>query len=140
MTVNNVRRALIRQFDERKFLLATAQFGLVIRKAPLTARAPDLAVFEIGRIVEQDGFIHSPPQFVVEVLAPGEDLSRKIVDYAGPGVHEVWVVTPESRTVEVLARETGVLRAAQTLSHGTLTAPRHLQPSDLSQILKCEAF
>jgi Uma2 family endonuclease len=59
-TVSNIRRALV-QLDEPEFLVATAQFGLVIRKAPLTVRVPDLAVFEIGTIVEQDGFIHSPP-------------------------------------------------------------------------------
>jgi Uma2 family endonuclease len=61
------------------------------------------------------------------VLAPGEDLSRKLADYGSLGVPEVWVVSPESRTIEVLTWENGVLRAAQTLSDGTFTSPRHSQ-------------
>ena len=40
-----------------------SEFGLVIRKQPLTSRVPDLAVFELSAIVEQDGYIHSAPQF-----------------------------------------------------------------------------
>ena len=37
--------------------MLVTSFGLVIRKAPLTARVPDLAVFELATIVEQDGYI-----------------------------------------------------------------------------------
>jgi Uma2 family endonuclease len=86
-----------------------------------------LAVFEKDTIVEQDGFVHSPPQLVAEVLAPGEDLSRKLADYASLGVPEVWVVSPEARTFEVLTRENGSLHVAQTLSHGVFTSPRYPQ-------------
>ena len=72
-------------------------------------RVPDLALFQACTIVEQDGFIHSPPQLVAEVLAPGEDLSRKLADYASLGVPEVWVVSPEAQTVEVLTSRSGTL-------------------------------
>jgi Uma2 family endonuclease len=120
--VDGLRDLLVRQLDRRAFRVATAKFGLVIRKQPLTVRFPDLAVFERSTIVEQDGFIHSPPQLVAEVLAPGEDLSRKLADYASLGVPEVWVVSPESRTVEVLAFEKGGLHGRQVLSDGTFTS------------------
>jgi Uma2 family endonuclease len=121
-TVGNICNALATQpLDAPEFLIATAQFGLVIRKAPLTARVPDLAVLEASTIVEQDGFVHSPPHLIVEVLAPGESLSRKLVDYASIGVPEVWVVSPEDRTVEVLYLEDTHLRTASVLSIGTLT-------------------
>jgi Uma2 family endonuclease len=123
-TISKVRKALVAHLDEPEFLVATAQFGLVIRKSPLTVRVPDLAVFEKDSIVEHDGFIHSPPQLVAEVLAPGEDLSRKLADYASLGVPEVWVVSPESRTVEVLLSDNDSLHRAQTLSHGVFTS-RH---------------
>jgi Uma2 family endonuclease len=122
-TISNIRNALATHLDDPEFLIATAQFGLVIRKAPLTARVPDPAVFETSTIVELDGFVHSPPQLVAEVLAPGEDLSRKLADYASLGVPEVWVVSPEARTVEILIRENGGLRVTQTPSHGTFTSP-----------------
>ena len=126
-TVGNVRKALVTYLDRPGFLVATAQFGLVIRKAPLTVRVPDLAVFEKDSIVEQDGYVHSPPQLVAEVLAPGEDLGRKLADYASLGVPEIWAVSPEAQTVEILTSKNGTLRSAQTLSHGVLTSPHFPQ-------------
>lgn len=38
------------------------------------------------------------------------------------GVPEVWVVSPEGRTVEVLYLENGLLRSSHVLAHGMLTA------------------
>jgi Uma2 family endonuclease len=98
-------------------------FGLVIRKAPLTSRVPDVAVFLKSTIVEQDGYVHSAPQLVVEVLSPGNtrrERERKLADYASLGVPEMWVVSPEARTVEVLYLENGFLRSAQVLAQGVL--------------------
>lgn len=122
--VGNIRYVLRDQFDDDRFFVVTARFGLVIRKEPLTVRCPDLAVFDKDTIVEQDGFIHSPPQLIAEVLAPGEDLNRKLADYASLGVPEVWVVSPESQTVEVLISEEGRLHTAQTLSDGVFQSPQ----------------
>ena len=119
-----VSRLLASQLDEPEYFVATAQFGLVIRKQPLTVRVPDLAVFQKRSIVEQDGHIHSAPQLLVEVLSPANtrrEREEKLADYASPGVPEVWVISPEARTVEVLNWEDGYLRSAQILSHGTLT-------------------
>jgi Uma2 family endonuclease len=124
-TVSKIRHSLLGQFEEPKFFVLTAQFGVVIRKAHLTVRVPDLAVFEIGTIVGHDGFIHSPPRLVAEVLAPGEDIRRKLADYARPGVPEVRVVSPESRTIEVLIWENGNLDIKQTHSQGTFTSPHY---------------
>ena len=39
-------------------------------RSRLTTRVPDLAVFYANRIVEQDGYIHSAPELIVEVLSP----------------------------------------------------------------------
>jgi Uma2 family endonuclease len=104
-------RLLASQLDEPEYFVATAQFGLVIRKQPLTVRVPDLAVFQKRSIVEQDGFVHSAPQLIAEVLSPGERIAEKLADYAALGVPEVWVISPEARTVEVNGR----------LAHGVLT-------------------
>jgi len=97
----------------------------VIRKAPLTSRVPDLAVFQASTVIEQDGYIHSAPQLVV--LSPGNtrrERERKLTDYASLGVPEMWVVSPEARTVEVLYLESGCLRSAQVLTQGVLE-PKH---------------
>ena len=127
LIVTNVRYVLSAQLARRECHVMDSSFGLVIRKAPLTSRVPDLAVFRKSTIVEQDGYIHSAPQLVVEVLSPGNtrrERERKLEDYASLGVPEMWVVSPEARTVEVLYLENGFLRSAQALTQGVLE-PKH---------------
>ena len=74
-------------------------------------------------IVEQDGYIHSPPELVVDVLSPSNTRSEraeKLRDYEEIGVPEVWVLSSEARTVEVLRLENGKLRTVQVVSEGQL--------------------
>ena len=123
LIAQRIYKALDAQLDAREVLVLATVFGLVIRKAPLTSRVPDVAVFRKSMIVEQDGYIHSAPQLVVEVLSPGNtrrERERKLADYASLGVPEMWVVSPEARTVEVLYLESGFLRSAQALTQGVL--------------------
>ena len=123
LIVANLHDVLVAQLDRRKVRVVVGSFGVVIRKAPLTSRVPDLAVFQTSTIVERDGYIHSAPQLVVEVLSPGNarrERERKLADYASLGVPEMWVVSPEARAVEVLYLENGFLRSAQALTQGVL--------------------
>jgi Uma2 family endonuclease len=125
--LTNLDRLIAPQVSRREVMVITAQFGLIIRRAPLTSRVPDLAVFEKSTIVEEDGYVHSPPQLVAEVLAPAETrrgLDEKLADYAPLGVPEVWVMAPQGMSVEVLYLEEGRLRRVQFLAEGILT-PRH---------------
>jgi Uma2 family endonuclease len=131
LIVANLHDSLVAQTDRREVQVVVGSFGVVIRKAPLTSRVPDLAVFLKSTIVEQDGYIHSAPQLVVEVLSPGNtrrERERKLADYASLGVPEIWVVSPEARTVEVLYLESGFLRSAQALTQGVL------QPKNFSGV------
>jgi Uma2 family endonuclease len=82
LAVGNIQDAFSGLLDRPEFHVMTAQFGLIIRKAPLTSRVPDLAVFEDSTIIEQDGFVHSAPQLVAEVLSPGETIEEKLAGYA----------------------------------------------------------
>ncbi len=105
----------------------TSEFGLVIRKAPLTCRVPDLAVFVPQNIVEEDGYIHSAPELVVEVLSPRNtrrEMAVKIQDYESIGVPELWILSPEARTIEVLRLQEGKLRTVQVLVEGQLCPAR----------------
>jgi len=114
---------LKRQIDPGQVRVLCTQFGLVIRKDPLVVRVPDLAMFRKNRIIEQDGYFHSPPELVVEVLSPSNNRSEreaKLRDYESLGVPEVWVLSPEARTVEVLLLENGKLRTVSTLREGQL--------------------
>ncbi len=116
-----------RQLDSRSYYLFTGSFGLVIRKQPLTCREPDLAVFERSTVIEKDGYLHSAPQLAVAVLSPANtrrEREEKLGDYASIGVPEVWVVSPEASTVEVLCLTDGYLRTAQILSQGVLEPSR----------------
>jgi Uma2 family endonuclease len=127
LTVDRLHSALKDQLDRDKVGVITGSFGLVIRKQPLTFRAPDVAVFEFSTVVEQDGYIHSAPQLVVEVLSPANtkrNVKAKLADYASLGVPEVWVVSPEDHQVEVFYLEDGSFHSSQPLTEGDLKPRR----------------
>jgi Uma2 family endonuclease len=119
--------AIRSQIDQETTVAYPAGVGVIVAKAPLTSRIPDLTMFDAATMVEHDGYIHSAPQLVVEVLSPANtrrEREEKIGDYARIGVPEVWVVSPEGRTVEILYLAEGYLRSAQILREGVLT-PKH---------------
>ncbi len=114
---------LKRQIDAAQVRVLCAQFGLVIRKDPLAIRVPDLAVFRKSRVIEHDGYFHSPPELVVEVLSPSNNRSErdaKLKDYETLGVPEVWVLSPEARTIEVLLLADSKLRTVSTRREGQI--------------------
>ena len=124
LIVAHLNRILTDQLPANRAAVLTGSFGLIIRKAPLTSRVPDLVVFELATLVEEDGFIHSAPQLLVEVLSPANtrrEREEKLADYASIGVPEVWVISSEARTLEVQYLEDGAFRLNQTLAQGNLT-------------------
>jgi Uma2 family endonuclease len=125
--VDNLTMAFHSQLDRKRTKFFGSTFGLVIRKEPLTCRSPDVAVFERSTIIEQDGYIHSAPQLVIEVLSPSETrrkIGEKLRDYESIGVAEVWLVSPEAATVEILYLQEGKLRSTAVLTEGILK-PKH---------------
>jgi len=127
LIVENVAHALHRQVNEPEVLVVTTQFGLIIRKQPLTSRVPDLAMFVKENLVEQDGYIHSAPELVVEILSPANtraERAEKLRDYEELGIPEVWVLSPEARTFEVLQLMNGKLRTVRVLTQGQLSPQR----------------
>jgi len=125
--INGLVYRITQQVDGREVKVVGAQYDLIIRRQPLTARVPDISVFQADTIVERDGRIHSAPQLIVEVLSPANtrrERAEKLADYASLGVPEVWVVSPEARTVEVLYLEDGQLRRQAVLAEGVLQ-PKH---------------
>ena len=127
LIAQNLARALDRQVNEREVLVLTTQFGLIIRKRPLTSRVPDLAMFVKKNLVEQYGYIHSAPELVFEVLSPANtrtERAEKLLDYEALAVPEVWVLSPEARTFEVLQLLEGKLRTVQVFTQGQLSPLR----------------
>jgi len=121
--IENLHRPLHLQLDPERFTVLGSTFGLIIRKHPLTSRVPDLAVFENSTLVERDGYIHSAPSLVVEVMSPANrkrQREEKLADYASLGVPEVWLVWLNERKIEVFLLENGKMHCAQVVSDGVL--------------------
>ncbi|MEO7142908.1 MAG: Uma2 family endonuclease [Bryobacteraceae bacterium] len=125
--VENLADSLKAGVDRKSVLILSSSFGLVIRQEPLTTREPDLALFIKSGIVERDGYIHSAPELVVEVLSPANtrvERYRKLRDYESLGVPEVWVVSPEAQTVEILLLNNGKLVRDRIVADGELHPQR----------------
>jgi len=123
LVAHALKHILEDQLDRKTFYVLGTQFGLVIRRDPLTSRVPDLAVFRKSNMVVLDGYVHSAPELTVEVLSPGDTRSEregKLRDYESLGVPEVWVLSPEARTIEVLQFENGKLRTVNVARDGQL--------------------
>jgi Uma2 family endonuclease len=126
-TVENLADLLKAQLDRRTVQVRVSTFGVVIRHEPLTTRVPDIGVFIRSNVVEKDGYIHSAPELVVEVLSPANTRSEraaKLLDYESIGVPEVWVVSPEAQTVEIMLLQDGRLATTSVLRQGNLTPIR----------------
>ena len=103
----------------------------MIPTEPLTTRVPDIGVFIRANVVERDGYIHSAPELLVEVLSPANTRSEraaKLQDYESLGVPEVWGVSPEAQTVEVLLQD-GRLATTSLLQEGQLNPTRFPEAS-----------
>ncbi len=128
--IEELARQLRAQLNPETVYVVTSVFGLVIKREPLTTRVPDLAVFVASQLVEVDGYIHSAPDLVVEVLSPANtrvERAEKLRDYASLGTPEVWVVSPEALSVEVLQLKDAQLITTAILSEGQLKPARFPQ-------------
>ena len=94
--------------------------------ADKTVLNPDLYFVsrERAHILTEQG-AHGAPDLVIEILSPSTaklDVGRKREIYAESGVREMWVVAPETRTVEVYRfaenreQPVAVLSASETLT------------------------
>ena len=94
--------------------------GVWLEHDPDTVREPDIAFFSPAKVpagVRVTGYSEAVPDLVVEVASPS-DSRREVHDKArmwlSHGVRLVWVVHPETRTVDVYRED----RDATTLSEG----------------------
>src|SRR5260370_16910582 len=75
--VEELARQLRAQLNPDTVYVVTSVFGLVIRREPLTTRVPDLAVFVASQLAEVDGFIHSTPYLVLQLLSPPDTRTHR---------------------------------------------------------------
>ena len=86
--------------------LTTSDAGVRLERDPDTVREPDVAFFSAERSPPGErvtGYAEVAPDLVVEIASPG-DSRREVYDKArmwlSHGVRLVWVVHPDTRTVE----------------------------------------
>ena len=94
--------------------LMASDTGIRLERDPDTVREPDLAFISADKLplnVRNPGYSDTVPDLVVEIVSP-EDRPSAVNDKAlmwrRYGVRLVWVVDPDTRTIEV-HRESGVM-------------------------------
>ena len=90
---------------------------------------PDIFFISAGRLsIIGEKYISDAPDLVVEVLSPStadRDQGAKARQYAKFGVHEMWIVDPQARTIEVFRSSSeGFRREATCSATDVLGSPR----------------
>ena len=83
-----------------------AETGFILATNPDTVRAPDVAFIAQERLPRPipERYLPLAPDLAVEVVSPSDvaqDVRRKVIDYLRAGTRLVWVVYPETQTVDV---------------------------------------
>ncbi len=87
--------------------LTASDSGVWLERDPDTVREPDIAYFSAEKMpqgVRVTGYAEVAPDLVVEVVSPNNTLvevNDKALMWLSYGVGLVWVVHPDSRTVDV---------------------------------------
>ncbi len=95
--------------------VTTSDAGVWLERDPDTVREPDVAFFSAAKVppgVRVTGYSEAVPDLVVEIASPS-DSRREVHDKAhmwlGHGVRLVWVVHPETRTIDVYRPDEAVV-------------------------------
>jgi Uma2 family endonuclease len=126
--IQNLIEALLPRIPHQETKILGSSVSLMIRREPLTCRAPDLLVYWRKNLVrDKDDVLRSAPDLLIEVLSPSETKRRKtlkLADYATIGVPEVWIVSPEAQLVEIHLLAEGKLPLSQVIAEGNLEPTR----------------
>jgi Uma2 family endonuclease len=114
LELSSALRSLVR--EHRLGRVFVAPLDIVIHRDPLRTRQPDVMfISNARRYLIGLQVIEGGPDLVIEVLSPTntrQELQEKLQDYQAIDVREVWIVSPQAQTVEVLQLSTaGVQRS-----------------------------
>ena len=90
-------------------VLMGSDAGVWLERDPDTVREPDIAYFSAERLppgVRITGYAEVPPDLVVEIVSPSDsprEVHDKVWMWLSYGVRLVWVVQPDTRTVDIHA-------------------------------------
>lgn len=91
-----------------------AETGFLLRSAPDTVRAPDVAYVARERaeaVGETRGYFPGAPDLAVEVLSPSDTVresEEKVAEWLEYGAKLIWVVSPKLRHVTVYRSPTDI--------------------------------
>ncbi len=108
-------------FVKRRRLGTTfaAETGFWLERGPDTVRAPDLAFTSAERLPLDDdtpGYLEVVPDLVAEVRSPNDsrrEVRAKAEMWLSHGVRLVWVVHPDTRTIDVYRADAPVATLAE---------------------------
>src|SRR4029453_16585782 len=97
------------------------EVGIYTRRNPDCVRGADVVFLSRERWPDgpPQGFLEVAPDLVIEIMSPSDrwqDVRQKLTEYFAIGVHRVWIVEPENRTVLVF-RSTTDLHQFATKNH-----------------------
>ena len=106
VSLTSGRRHYLLSVNSRLGRVFVAPLDIVIRRDPLRTRQPDLMfISNARRYVIGLQVIEGGPDLVIAMLSPTNtrlELREKLHAYQTIGVREVWIVSPQAQTVEVL--------------------------------------
>ncbi len=105
-------------------------------------RIPDVAFLSFERFPESGedkGKWHLAPDLAIEVISPTDDyeaVQEKIIDYFTFGVRQVWIISPETKTLTVYhtRKKTTILSADEELVCEEVVPNFRLQLSEIFQV------
>ena len=113
--------ALLLSYVEEKDLGSVlADAGIWTERNPDTVRAPDVQFFDHNRLppgAATAGYAEVAPNLAVEVWSPNDShraLGEKAIMWLNVGVQMVWVVLPETRSVDVYLSGQDTIRLSDT--------------------------
>lgn len=137
MIAAQIQLGLAGQLDPKTYYVFTGSFGIVIQVKPLICRTPDLAVYDRATMNQVDGYLRSAPELAIEVLSPRntpQDMRLKIAEYSAVGFPELWVMAPESRSIEIWLLRDEQLRRSAVTTEGLLHPTRLAVAIDVATI------
>ena len=81
--------------------------GVVVERGPDTVRGPDVAFYlatTLGFDDDAPGYAEVPPDLVVEIRSPNDsvpDMEERAQMWLGHGVSVVWVLFPETKSLDL---------------------------------------
>ena len=116
--------------------LLYAPLDIVIQRAPLRTRQPDLLLLSNETFARMDlgAPIEETPELVIEILSPSNGrrhVEEKLRDYASIGIPECWMASGEAQTIEVLNLIGGAWVRTALLGAGDRLASRALEGLDV---------